>query len=275
MTTATVARLDARSRDLRIAIIDALEGGRRGHVGSALSVVEIVRVLYDDVLRVRPAEPDWPDRDRLILSKGHGSLGLYVVLADAGFFPREELLRQCRADALLGGHPEVHIPGIEASTGALGHGLPLAVGMALASRMRGRPSRTFAILGDGELGEGSNWEAAMIGAKHGLRDLTVVVDYNKMQSYGTVADVQPLEPLAEKWHAFGWAVTEVDGHDVAALRATFARLPLAGDRPSVVIAHTVKGRGLPEAEHNAAWHHKASFSPEAAGALRRAIAEAP
>jgi len=274
MTTATVARLDARSRDLRIAIIDALEGGRRGHVGSALSVVEIVRVLYDDVLRVRPAEPDWPDRDRLILSKGHGSLGLYVVLADAGFFSRDELLRQCRAGAMLGGHPEVHIPGIEASTGALGHGLPIAVGMALASRMRGRPSRTFVILGDGELGEGSNWEAAMSAAKHGLRDLTAVIDYNKMQSYGPVADVLPLEPLADKWRAFGWAVADVDGHDVEALRAVFARLPLAGDRPTVVIANTIKGRGLPEAEHNAAWHHKASFSPEAADALRRAIAEA-
>jgi transketolase len=275
MTTATVARIDAHSRELRIAIVDALQGGRRGHVGSALSVVEIVRVLYDDVLRVRPSDPAWPDRDRLILSKGHGSLGLYAVLADKGFFPREELLRQCRAGAMLGGHPETHIPGIEASTGALGHGLPIAVGMALAARMRGRSSRTFAILGDGELGEGSNWEAAMMAAKHALRDLTVVVDYNKMQSYARVDEVLPLEPLAEKWRAFGWATVDVDGHDVDALRATFARLPLAADRPSVVIAHTVKGRGLPEAEHNAAWHHKASFSPEAADALRRAIAEAP
>jgi len=275
MSTATVARLDARSRDLRIAIIDALEGGRRGHVGSALSVVEIVRVLYDDVLRVRPHEPDWPDRDRAILSKGHGSLGLYAVLADKGFFGRDELLRQCRPDAMLGGHPEVHIPGVEASTGALGHGLPIAVGLALAARLRGRASKTFVILGDGELDEGSNWEAALSAAKHGLPQLTAIVDYNKMQSYATVADVLPLEPLADKWRAFGWAVAEVDGHDVDALRATFARLPLDGSKPNVIIAHTIKGRGLPEAEHNAAWHHKASFSPETSDELRRAVAEAP
>ena len=275
MSTATVARLDARSRELRVAIIDALEGGRRGHVGSALSVVEIARVLYDDVLNVRSHEPEWPDRDRSILSKGHGSLGLYVMLADKGFFSREELLRQCRPDALLGGHPEVHIPGIEASTGALGHGLPIAVGLALGARLRKSPSRTFVILGDGELNEGSNWEAMLSAAKNRLDKLTAIVDYNKLQSYGPVADVMPLEPLADKWRAFGWAVAEVDGHDVDALRAVFASLPLAGDKPSVVIAHTVKGRGLPEAEHNPAWHHKASFSPEAAEALRQAILEAP
>jgi transketolase len=275
MVSETGARLDERSRALRIAIVDALEGGRRGHVGSALSVVEIVRVLYDDVLRHRPAEPEWHERDRAILSKGHGCLALYAVLADHGYFPREELLRQCRSGALLGGHPEVHIPGVEASTGALGHGLPIAVGLALGARLRRTGARAFVIVGDGELDEGSNWEAALSAAKHGLDALTVIVDFNKMQSYGAIGDVMPLEPLADKWRAFGWAVAEVDGHDVGALREVFARLPLRPGSPSAVIAHTVKGRGLPEAEHAAEWHHKASFPPEIADALRHAIVTAP
>ena len=267
----TSARLDGRSRALRLAIVDALEGGRRGHVGSALSLVEIVRVLYDDVLRVRPADPAWPDRDRCILSKGHGCLALYAVLADKGFIAREDLVKQCTTGALLGGHPETHIPGVEASTGALGHGLAIGVGLALAARMRRRPSRTFVILGDGELDEGSVWEAALMASKHRLETLTAIVDYNKLQSYGPVDDVLPLEPLADKWRAFGFAVQEVDGHDVDALRAAFARLPFAPDRPSLLIAHTVKGRGIAAAEHDPTWHHKASFDPHLAQSLRDAV----
>lgn len=263
--------LDDRSKALRSTIVDALVGGGRGHVGAALSLVEILRVLYDDVLRVRPAEPAWADRDRLILSKGHGCLALYAVLADAGFFPASELLTQCRPGAMLGGHPEIHIPGVEASTGALGHGLAIGIGMALSARLAGSARRVFVIMGDGEINEGSVWEAALMAAKHGLANLTAVIDYNKLQSYGPLESVMPLEPLADKWRAFGFAVRECDGHDVAALTERFAELPFEPGKPSLLIAHTVKGRGIAIAEHNPAWHHKAAFDPAQGAALHEAI----
>ena len=250
----------------------ALLAAGRGHVGPALSLVEILRVLYDDILRVRPDEPDWPDRDRCILSKGHGCLALYAVLADAGFFPLTELDRFCAADGILGGHPEHGIvPGIEASTGALGHGLPIGVGMALAARMEKSDRRVFVVLGDGELDEGSVWEALMGAAKYGLDRLTAIVDYNKIQSYGAVDAVQPLEPLADKFRAFGFAAVEVDGHDVAALRDVLGRVPLQGGRPNAIICHTVKGRGIPDAEHNPAWHHRARLSDAELAAIRDAL----
>ncbi len=263
----TKAALDDRSKYLRSLIIDGLSAGR-GHVGSPLSLVEIVRVLYDDVLQVRPQEPDWPDRDRFILSKGHGCLALYAILADHGFFSKEELKRHCKHGALLGGHVDAHIPGVEASTGALGHGLPIGVGAALASRLRHRSSRVFVVLGDGELDEGSVWEAALAASKHKLDHLTAIVDYNKLQSYARV-EVLPLEPLADKWRAFGFAVREVDGHDVDALREVFAALPFSKGKPNAIIAHTSKGRGISFAELNAAWHHKSSLDAAAIEKLRK------
>jgi transketolase len=269
-TIETTAQLDARSRYLRSLAIDALSAGR-GHVGSTFSLIEILRVLYDDVLSFRAAEPHWPDRDRCILSKGHGCLALYAILADHGFFAREHLARQCKPGALLGGHPDTHTPGVEASTGALGHGLSIGVGMALAARMQGRPSRTFVVMGDGEINEGSVWEAALSAAKHGLDTLTAIVDYNKLQSYGKVTEILPLEPLADKWTAFGFAVREVDGHDVDALRDAFRSVPFAAGKPSVVIAHTVKGRGIDFAEHNPGWHHKSSLDDKAIAELREAL----
>ena len=253
--------LDARSLALRRIAVDTLVTAGRGHLGPALSLMEIMRVLYDDILRVRSGEPTWPDRDRFILSKGHGCLALYTLLADKGFFPTETLATFCRYDSILGGHPEYGmIPGVEASTGALGHGLSIGVGLSLAARIKGAPWRTFVAMGDGEINEGSVWEAAMAAGKHRLNRLTAIIDYNKMQSYGPTAVVQDLEPLADKWRAFGFAVTEVDGHDVAALRTAFKALPLEGDKPSCVICHTVKGKGVPLAEHNADWHHKNKLS---------------
>jgi transketolase len=167
------------------------------------------------------------------------------------------------------------VPGVEASTGALGHGLGIGVGRALAARIRGRGARTFVVMGDGEINEGSVWEAALIAAKHGLSALTAIVDYNKLQSYGAVADVLPLEPLAEKWRAFGFAVREVDGHDVDALRATFAALPFAAGKPNLVIAHTIKGRGIPFAEGDPLWHHKASVDAATIARLRDALRGEP
>jgi len=249
--------LDERSQYLRRLIVDALVGGQRGHIGSSMSPLEILRVLYDDILQHRPKEPNWPERDRCILSKGHGCLALYALLADKGYFPIEVLKTFCRKGSILGGHPEHgKVPGVEASTGALGHGLSIGVGMALAARMRKRKNRVFVIMGDGEIDEGSVWEAAMCAGKHNLSNLTAIVDYNKIQSAGPTAEIQELEPLLEKWESFGFASVEVDGHDVGQLHEVLDKVPFDGKRPSAVICHTVKGKGFPFAEHDPDWHHK-------------------
>jgi transketolase len=196
----------------------------------------------------------------MILSKGHGCLALYSVLADKGFIPVDALDTFCRRDSILGGHPEASkVPGVEASTGSLGHGLSYGIGMALAARIEGRDSRVFVVMGDGEINEGSVWEAAMCAGKHRLGSLTAIVDYNKIQSAGPTREIQDLEPLADKWRAFGFATEEVDGHDVDALRGIFRRLPFDPNRPSAIICHTVKGKGIPFAEHDPEWHHKAKL----------------
>jgi transketolase len=260
--------LDERSRYLRRLVIQAIEGGGRGHVGPAMSPIEILRVLYDDVLRHDPNNPEWPGRDRFILSKGHGCLALYAVLADKGYFPVSELSRFCHTHSFLGGHPERgKIPGVEASTGALGHGLPIGVGMALAARIKRTDTKVFVLTGDGETNEGSVWEAAMAASKHRLSNLTVMVDYNKIQSYGPVPEVMPLEPFADKWRAFGFEVVETDGHDSASLRKILGSAPLSDSKPGAVICHTVKGKGLSAAEHNPVWHHKSYLRPEDIQAL--------
>jgi transketolase len=267
--------LDDRSKHLRRLVFDALIAAGRGHPGPALSLIEIIRVLYDDVMRFRPAEPGWNGRDRFILSKGHGCLALYAVLADHGFFPTATLKTFCAFDSILGGHPEYGIiPGVEASTGALGHGLSIGLGMALAQRIKNQDARVFVAMGDGEINEGSVWEAAMAAGKHGLDNLTAIIDYNKLQSYGPTAQVQDMEPLADKWRSFGFAVTEVNGHDVAALRQTFTALPVAVGKPSAVICHTVKGRGIPAAENNPDWHHKNKLSPAEMAAIESALGAA-
>lgn len=266
--------LDARSRCLRRAVVRMLRGARRGHVGSAYSVIDILRVLYDDVLRFDPANPKWSGRDRCILSKGHGCLALYALLADKGFFPESELDRVCAADGILGGHPDANkVPGVEASTGALGHGLSIGLGMALHLRLAKSASRVFVILGDGECNEGSVWEAAMCAGKHRLANLTAIVDYNKHQAYGSTREVQDLEPFADKWRAFGFAVAEVDGHSIDSLRELFASLPLDEARPTAVIAHTVKGKGVSFAENDMKWHHKNKVTDAEVESLLAAIGE--
>ena len=256
-------RLDKRSIYLRQLVVRTLDGGKRGHVGSSLSPLEIMRVLYDDILRHRPEDPAWEGRDRCILSKGHGCIAQYVLLADKGFFPFETLDTFCRRDSILGGHPEAgKVPGVEASTGALGHGLPIGVGRAIALRIKASDARVFVVTGDGEINEGSVWEAAMSAAKHRLVNLTVLVDYNKIQSAGRTIEILDLEPLADKWRAFGFAVAEVDGHDVDALRNVLTRVPLETGKPTAIICHTVKGKGLAFAENDAEWHHKSSIKPD-------------
>jgi len=255
-------KMDERSRDLRRMVLDALDGGGRGHLGSSMSLIEMIRVLYDDVMSFKAHDPMWSQRDRFILSKGHGCLGLYVLLADKGFFPKEELRQFCREGSYLGGHPERgKIPGVEASTGALGHGLSIGVGMALAVRIKKQSHRIFVAMGDGEINEGSVWEAAMCAGKHKLSHLTAMVDYNKLQSYGPNDYVQPLEPLADKWRSFGFETVEIDGHNVDELRRVL-KAPLSEDKPTCVICHTVKGKGIPFAEGQATWHHKSNMKPE-------------
>jgi transketolase len=243
--------------------VKTLESGKRAHLGSAMSIVEIIRVLYDDFLKIDPNNPKDPQRDRFILSKGHGCLAQYVVLADKGFFDKKELLKFCHADSILGGHPEFgKIPGVEASTGALGHGMPIGVGMALAAKLQNRNSRVVVIIGDGETNEGSIWEAAMSASKHKLSNLTVFIDYNKIQSYGFVSEVLNPEPMVDKWRSFGFAVHEINGHDVSELKKQLSNLPYNCKKPTAFICHTIKGKGFPFAENEPSWHHKSKLSDD-------------
>jgi len=264
--------MDNRSKYLRSLVIRALEGGGRGHIGSSMSLVEILRVLYDSFLKFDPLNPHWPERDRLILSKGHGCLALYSILADKGFFDLKELDSFCAFDSILGGHPDrLKVPGVEASTGSLGHGLSLAVGMAIAAKLSHKKTRIMVIMGDGEINEGSIWEAALSAAKHKLSNLTVFIDYNKLQSYGQVSEVLNLEPLLDKWSSFGFAVSEVDGHNIDDLLVLLSQLPLDENRPTAIICHTIKGKGILFAEGVAEWHHKSGLNANDIASLYKAL----
>ncbi|NQT72540.1 MAG: transketolase [Chloroflexi bacterium] len=260
--------MDKRSRELRRTIVRMLQKSGRGHIGAALSLVEILRVLYDDVLNYDPRNPKLIDRDRCILSKGHGCMALYAVLEDKGYFPESELWKFCKIDGLLGGHPEIKVPGVEASTGSLGHGMGIGIGIALNAKYHKSKYRVFVVIGDGESNEGSVWEAAMCASKHSLENFTVIVDYNKYQSYGCTSEVLELEPLADKWKSFGFDVLEVDGHDVNQLKSAFSS---RGNRPRSVICHTVKGCGIEFIENNLQWHHKNKVSDEELNALFEAL----
>ena len=225
-----------------------------GHIGGSSSAADLLAALYFHYLNLRPEEPDWQERDRFVLSKGHANGALAAVLAQAGFFPDSYLDKFYGYQTLLGMHPDIKLAGVEMSTGGLGHGLSVGVGMALGARLKKRQSRTVVMVGDGELQEGSNWEAAMAAAHLKLSNLTAIVDYNKVQQSGHVRDVLGLEPLADKWQSFGWSVRELDGHDMAEIVAALDALPYLADTPSVMIAHTVKGKGVSFAEDTHLWH---------------------
>jgi transketolase len=263
--------MDSRSRDLRNLAIDALEGGQRGHIGSTMSLIEIFRVLYDDIIFFDPLNLNNPLRDRVILSKGHGCIAQYAILADKRFFDKETLKTFCKFDSILGGHPEKdHVPGIETSTGSLGHGLAIAVGIATAGIINNLNYRVFVVVGDGELNEGSIWESIMAASHHKLENLTVIVDYNKMQSYGYVKDILNLEPLKQKFVTFGFDAYEVDGHNLIELRDVLKKKD-ESIKPKVVIAHTIKGKGIFFAENAAEWHHKSKLLKEDIIQLRSAV----
>lgn len=224
------------------------------HIGSILSLADILAILYAEILRFCPENPDWPERDRFILSKGHAAGALYACLAEVGFFPVEKLLEFYQNGSDLMGHVSHHVPGVEFSTGSLGHGIGAAVGMALAAKQDGLPSRVYTVVGDGECNEGTVWEAAQMGSFFQLDNLTVIVDHNKMQSLDTCEKTLLVGSLAERWQSFGWHTVETDGHDHAALRAALrSRIP---GKPTAIIAHTVKGKGVPFMENEVLWHYR-------------------
>jgi transketolase len=241
---------------------------RSPHLGSAFSMAELLAVLYTRTLRIDPARPDWPERDRFILSKGHACAPLYVALAERGFFPSEWLDNFYQDGSHLAGHAtHVGVPGVEVSTGSLGHGLPIACGMALAGKRDGKAYRVFTLLSDGECDEGSVWEAILFAPQHHLDNLIAIVDYNKIQSLGRVKEVLDLEPFATKWNAFGWAVQEIDGHDLEQIEQVLACVPLESGKPTCIIAHTVKGKGVSFMEDSVLWHYRAPDRDELARAL--------
>jgi transketolase len=263
--TAMAARF---ARAIRRTSLQMVHAARLGHPGGDLSAADILAVLYTDVLNIDPRNPGWPDRDRFILSKGHCSAALYATLAYAGFFPVELLADYMRPLSILNGHPDRNkVPGVEANTGPLGHGLPIGVGAAKAAKIAGASWRTFVLTGDGELQEGSIWEAAMAAAQFGLDNLTVIVDRNRLQQGDETERTIGLEPLAERWRAFGWAVRETDGHDLHTLIGAFRAIPFEVGRPNCVIAHTRKGCGVSFMENLVEWHHRVPTAQELAAAL--------
>ena len=254
---------------IRLRAIQMIWRAKSSHLGSVFSIADLLAVLYGSVLRVRPNDPRWPGRDRFILSKGHASAGLYAVLAERCFFPCAWLDQFYQDGSPLAGHATHSVPGVEVSTGSLGHGLGIACGMALAGKREGKTYRVFALLSDGECDEGSTWEAALFAPHHHLDNLIAIIDYNKIQSLGAVKDILDLEPLRAKWEAFGWATREIDGHDLKQIAAILGQVPFAANRPTCVIAHTVKGKGVSFMENQVLWHYRTPDPEE----MKRALAE--
>ncbi|QKJ28874.1 transketolase [Mucilaginibacter mali] len=251
----TAAELKAKSVTYRKNILKYIVGAKAGHTGGSLSCIDILNVLYNGVMNVSPRNFTSPDRDRYIQSKGHCVEALFVTLADKGFFPESDLETLCKYQSHYIGHPTKKVHGVEQNTGALGHGLPIAVGTALAAKMDDKDFKVYTLLGDGELPEGSNWEAALTAAHYKLDNLCAIIDNNKLQITGTNAEVCNTDPIDGKFETFGWAVREVDGHDVQALMDVFAAMPFEPDKPSLVIAHTIKGKGVSFMENSVKWHH--------------------
>lgn len=248
-----MSQLENKAREIRGIILDQIFAFKNGHIASAFSCVEILLTLYWRVLKVNGANPDWEDRDRLILSKGHGVSALYAVLADLGFFPKEHLI-SLQDGNLLGGHADWKVPGVDWSTGSLGHGLSVAAGMALAAKIDGKSHRVFCVLGDGELQEGSVWEAAMFAAHHRLNNLIAIVDSNGYQSCGKTEHIVSLRPQVTKWEAFGWDAAVIEGHNFSALTNTLNKPRISHNRPFVCITCTIKGRGVSFIEAGDQWH---------------------
>jgi len=260
--------MKAMAKQLRRYIITMIAAASSGHPGGSLSAVEIVTALYFHVLRHDPKNPGWPDRDRFILSKGHAAPLLYSVLAESGYFPVEELMTLRRLDSRMQGHTDRgHTPGVEMSSGTLGQGLSFGVGCALAARIDNRAYRVYVLMGDGECDEGQVWEAAMSASHYGLDNIVAIIDRNRIQLAGWCCDVMNTEPLPEKWRAFGWHVIEVDGHDISQLTDAFEKAQEIKEKPTAIIAHTIKGKGVSFMENKAEYHGKAPDPAETRRAL--------
>jgi transketolase len=255
--------------NIRIASLRMVSEARASHIGSALSIADIVATLFNVVLRLDPERPRWDERDRFILSKGHACVAIYAALALRGFIGEKDLKTYGLNYSVLMNHISHKVPGVEFSTGSLGHGLSFGVGKSLAAKKKGEKWKTFVLMSDGELAEGSNWEAFLFAAHHALDNLTAIIDYNKLQSLTTVAETLNIEPLMDKLRTFGWEVREVDGHDTKELEKLLVSVPWRKDRPSVLIAHTTKGKGVSFMENSVAWHYKYPSQSE----LLNAIAE--
>ena len=270
-----IRQLEEAARRIRVGIIRSVNQAKAGHLGGPLSAADVLAALYFRVMRIRPDEPDWPDRDRFVLSKGHSSIGLYAALALRGYFPVEELLTFDSLGSRLQGHPDMtRLPGIDMSTGSLGMGISAGIGIALGCRLGGRDARTFVMLGDGECQEGEVWEAAFLAPRYGLDNLVVIVDHNKLQQYGWQGSgpddrLPPAWPgeLVAKWSAFGWRALEVDGHDMAAVVRVLEAATVGDGRPVAIIANTIKGRGVSFMEGRYQWHTRVLTEDEFATAM--------
>jgi transketolase len=265
--------LRALARRLRSHSLRMISEAKTSHIGSCLSAADILAVLYGRILSIDPKQPAWPSRDRLIMSKGHAAAVTYAAVAEAGFMPKERLAEYARNGGQLYGHvTHVGVPGVEFSSGSLGHGLPVGAGMALTGKRAGAAWRVFVVMSDGECDEGSNWEAILFAGHHQLDNLTIVIDYNKIQSLDLVDKTLRLEPLADKFRAFGWSVREVDGHDVTELSAALKAVPLEAGRPNAIIAHTIKGKGVSWMEGKVLWHYRPPTPDELVTALAEVAA---
>ena len=257
----------ALAKRIRIYALRMTSAGGGSHIGAIFSCADILAVLYGGILNVDPAAPGNLDRDRFVLSKGHAGGGLYAALAENGFFPIEKLLTHYQDGSDLSGHVSHKLPGVDISTGALGHGLSISAGMAYAGKLKEAEHRVFCLLSDGECDEGSTWEAVLFAAHHGLSNLVAIVDYNRIQGISPISEVIELEPFADKWTAFGWAVKEVDGHDHESLRDALAAVPFVAGKPTCLIAHTIKGKGVSFMENTVLWHYRVPRGAEFDAAL--------
>ena len=247
--------LKRKAQELRINILEMVVAANGGHIGGAYSAIDFMTALYFRILKHDPSNPKWPDRDRLVFSKGHGCLSLYTCLAHSGYFRKSRLAEFGKDGGLLGGHPERgHIPGVEITAGSLGHGLPQAIGMAMAAKMDGKRYRTFVVMSDGECNEGSVWEGFMAAPQHKLSHLTAIIDNNKLESLGRTADILNIEPLGERLRSFGWGVREIDGHNMEQIVSTLEAVPFEPGKPSAIVADTVKGKGVSFMEGVTMWH---------------------
>lgn len=258
-----VKNLSDEAKKLRIQIIKMIYTAQSGHPGGSLSSIDILTCLYFYQMRIKPEKPSWEDRDRFVLSKGHAAPALYAILAKLGYFSKETLLTLRQVGSILQGHPDMRkTPGIEMSTGSLGNGLSVGIGMALGAKLAGKDYHTYVLIGDGEVDEGEIWEAAMAASKYQLDNLTAICDFNRVQLDGSIEEIMPLDPLPEKWKAFNWSVMEIDGHNMEEILDALDKAKQTKEKPTMIIAHTVKGKGIPFMEGKFQWHGKAPNKEE-------------